>query len=100
MAKPRKQKTLPGMERKVIKEVSDAAEAYVEARDTRMAHTVKEADQKEALLAVMEKNKLEVYTDPDAVPPFTVTIKKGKANVKVEKRDASADEDDDKEDAA
>lgn len=83
MAKTKKQSALPGMERKSIKELDAAAEAYVEARDERMKLTEKEVEFKEALVAVMKKHDLQVYKDEDAEPPLIVTLTPGVDKVKV-----------------
>lgn len=74
---------LTGIERKSIKEVNDAAEAYVDARDRRMKLTEKEKEAKDALIGVMLKQKLHVYRDDEANPPLVVTLLPGKDNVKV-----------------
>jgi len=54
----KKQTELPGMERKTIREVNDAAEAYVDARDERMRLTEKEVERKQALISAMQKHEL------------------------------------------
>jgi hypothetical protein len=79
----KKQTELPGMERKTIREVNDAAEAYVDARDERMTLTKKEVAAKEALIGAMQKHELNVYRDDTASPPLVVTLVEGKVNVKV-----------------
>jgi hypothetical protein len=61
----KKQADLPGMERKTIREVNDAAEA------------------KQALISAMQKHELSVYRDDSASPPLVVTLVEGKVNVKV-----------------
>lgn len=75
-----------------IKEVNDAAEAYVEARDKRMKLTEKETEAKEALIAVMKKHDLTVYKDDEANPPLVVTLVPGKDNVKVAEAEVEAEE--------
>ena len=82
-----RQKELSGVERETIKEIDDAAEAYVEARDKRMALTKKEVDAKDALIAVMRTHRRKVYKDENASPPLVVTLKDGKATVKVQTAD-------------
>lgn len=89
----RKQTSIPGTEPKTIPEVSEAAEAYREARDTRMAMTDQEVSAHDKLLAVMEQHKLEHYKDADASPPFEVKLKIGKKKVKVKSLGAPDDED-------
>ena len=79
----RRQVELVGMERKSVKEINDAAEAYVEARDKRMKLTEKEKEAKDALIAAMVKHSLGVYRDDEANPPLVVTLLPGKDNVKV-----------------
>lgn len=81
----KKQKELPGMERKTIKEVDDAAEHYVDVRDERMALTEKETAAKDALIDVMKRNKLKVYKNDSTVPALTVILTEGDFNVKVQK---------------
>jgi hypothetical protein len=75
------------MEKKSIKEVDLAAEAYCEARDERMKLTEKEVEARDSLLAVMQKHKLDLYRDDDASPPLLVTIIAGDAKVKVSRID-------------
>jgi len=79
----KKQTHIPGTEPKSIKEVDTAAEAYVEARDERMALTEKEVEAKDALINVMKKHDLSVYRDDEADPPLVVTIIPGVDKVKV-----------------
>jgi len=85
MAK-KKQMEIPGAERKRVKELDDAAEAYVDQRDKRMAQSEKEKDAKDALIAAMRKNDVLVYRDDDHVPPLVVTLV-SKDNVKVSEVD-------------
>jgi hypothetical protein len=96
MPKTKRQLEVPGTERKKLKEANDAAEAYVDARDTRMRHTEKEVEARDALVAVMEKHHLTVYRDDEADPPLVVTLTPGKAKVKVRRAD---DDDDDAEES-
>lgn len=91
MAK-KKQGELPGMEKKHIKTVEDAAHAYVDVRNKRMKLTVKEKEAHDTLLAIMQKNELPIYRDDEAVPPLVVTVMPGKTRVKVEQ--AGGDEGD------
>lgn len=78
-----KQTQIPGTERKTIKEIDDAAEAYVEARDKRMKLTEREVEAREALVNAMRRNGLEVYRDDSASPALLVLLKPGKDTVKV-----------------
>lgn len=56
-----KQKELEGVGRKEIKEVEEAAEAYVAARDTRMTWTKEEVKTKKALTDLMHKHGIPSY---------------------------------------
>lgn len=91
MAKTKKQTSIPGTEPKSITEVDTAAEAYVEARDERMALTEKEVEAKGNLLRVMEKHDLTTYRDESADPPLLVIVVPGESKVKV-RREAEDDE--------
>jgi len=93
MGRTKKQAEIPGTERQRIKELDDAAESYVEARDERMAKTEREVEAKEALVAVMKKHDLTVYRDESTTPPLVVTLIPGVDKVKVSQ--AKDDEDDD-----
>lgn len=64
----KRQLEIAGTEQKRIKEVVDAAEAYVEQRDKRIALSAKEKAQKAALVEVMKKHSLTVYRDMEADP--------------------------------
>lgn len=89
----RKQNALPGLEPKSIKEIDDAAEAYVKERDKRVKQSEREVTAKQALIAAMQKHKIEVYKDPSVTPPLIVTVVPGKPGVKV--TEAPDDEEDD-----
>lgn len=78
-----RQTRIPGTDSEKIKEVDDAAEGYVKARDKRMKLTEAETEAREALISVLKKHKLEVYRDDDATPPLLVTLTPGKDKVKV-----------------
>ncbi len=80
---PKKQLKIAGTEQERIKEVEDAAEGYVDARDKRMRLTKKEVEAHAALLAVMKEHKLTVYRDESVTPPLLVTLIPGKDKVKV-----------------
>lgn len=75
--------TLPGLETKVIPELTKAAELYADARDDRMAHGRVEKERKTALIVLMHEHKLETYQDNDRDPPVSVEIVKGEEKVKV-----------------
>lgn len=85
---------IPGTERKVIKEIAVAAEAYVEQRDARMRLSEKEKTAKTALIRAMKKHGEEIYRDDDVSPPLVVTLVEND-NVKVTEA-----KDDDKKKAA
>lgn len=57
-----KQSRLPGTEDGLIKELVDAADEYVEARDTRMDWNKTEVGKKENLLKLMHKHNLKKYS--------------------------------------
>lgn len=92
-----RQETIPGTERKSIKEVDVAGEEYRKARDVRMKKGKTEKEKKDDLVEVMLKHGLTVYRDDDAVPPFVVTVST-KHSVKVTNVDDGSDADDDAED--
>ena len=88
----RKQGTLPGMAKKTIKEVDDAAEAYQEVKEKRMELTRDEKTAKDALVFVMRKHNLEVYKDTTVSPALVVHLLPGKDGVKVSKADEEIEE--------
>jgi hypothetical protein len=92
MAKRKKQQALPGMERKTIKEIDDAAEHYVDQRDARMKLTEKESDAKQALIAAMKKHGVETYKDEATSPALVVTLVPGTDKVKVTEADEEKEE--------
>lgn len=69
-----RQETIPGTERKSIKEVDVAGEEYRKARDIRMKKGKTEKEKKDQLVEVMLKHGLTVYRDDEAAPPFIVTV--------------------------
>lgn len=77
-----KQEFLDGMKPPSIKEIDTAADAFVEARNTRMRHTVKEKERKIILLDLMHANGLEEYLYDGKV----IRIE-GKENIKVNEID-------------
>lgn len=97
-AKPQQQK-LPGegFQRKGIKEIDDAAEAYRAARDVRMEHTKLEKAAKDRLLDVVKKHeaKVYIYESDDGEEMRVEYTAKAKENVRV--RSASSEPDDDGE---
>lgn len=82
-----RQKELSGIERESIKEIDDAAEAYVTVRDKRMKLTKEEVEKRDGLIEVMRRHRRKVYRDDNASPPLLVTLKDGKASVKVQTAD-------------
>jgi hypothetical protein len=78
-----KQEYLDGMKPPSIKAIDKAAEAYVEARNTRMGHTVKEKERKIILLDLMKQNKLTEYLYDGKIVRVTET-----ENIKVNEVDA------------
>jgi uncharacterized protein (DUF2384 family) len=80
-----KQGELPGMEKKHVKEVEEAGEAYEQTRDARMKLTEDESEKLTSLVEVMEKHKLTVYRNDEAVPPMLITLKAGKTRARVER---------------
>ena len=80
----KRQMRIPGTEAQKIKELDTAAEAYVEARDERMALTEKEVEARDALVSVMKKHELAVYKDEDHDPPLIITLTPGQDRVKVQ----------------
>lgn len=96
-----KLQALPGMERQSIKEIDDAAESYVDARDKRMKHTEKEVAAKQLLQTIMAKHNVLVYRT-GTTPPLVVEVRPGKPDVKVKEagdNEASGDDKGDGEDA-
>ncbi len=89
----KKQLQIAGTEKKSIKEVDAAAEAYVEARDERMQLTEREVEARDALITVMKKHKLDLYRDDDAAPPLLVTLIAGEDKVRVSRIDDGESED-------
>jgi len=63
MAKP-KQKALPGMEDREIKELREAALEYADARDERVSAAETEAGLRDNLLKLMKKHKKVTYPLP------------------------------------
>ena len=80
-----KQTEIAGIERKVHKDVRDAAEEYVDARDERMELTEKETATKATLMAAMKKHGLSKYIDEEA--EIVVEVVPSDETVKVRKYD-------------
>lgn len=96
----KKQLQVPGTERPTVKEIDDAAEAYVEQRDKRMKLSEKEKAAKDALIGAMKKHALTIYRDDSHSPPLVVYLTTGEDKVKVEAADELADDEDSAADAA
>lgn len=62
----KKQQRIPGTEAKIHRDITKAAESYVDVRDARMKLTREEVEAKSLLAAAMRKHELTSYTDPDA----------------------------------
>ena len=90
----KRQLRIAGTERKTIADVEEAAEAYREVRDQRMALTKQAADKQAALVEAMKRHKLTEYKfDDDEGNELTVTFDvKEKAKVKKAKDDAELDD--------
>ncbi len=83
---------LPGMERKGIKEIEQAADEYAELRDERMAILKKEVEAKTQLINLMKKNNQAVYEFEEDGELVTVTLK-SEEKVKVKRGSADDEED-------
>jgi hypothetical protein len=88
----KRQQRIKGTEAESIKEINDAAEAYVDVRDQRMALTKDEVTAKEKLTTLMLEHGLETYRDEDASPPLVVTLVPGEAKVRVRSEGGSSDD--------
>lgn len=81
------QMEIPGTERPKIKPIEEAARAYVDVRDKRMALTEKEVVSRAKLIDVMQKNadKLSVDGEGNRIYRFNdeLVILSDKATVKV-----------------
>jgi len=71
-----------------IKAIDVAADKYVDARDTRMEHTVKECKARDTLVEKMREHGLTSYRYGD----HEVKIKDGKVGVKVKNIDGTEEE--------
>lgn len=74
-----KSQALPGMSDRAIKPLEDAAEAYADIRDQRIALNADEAKLKSAVLALMKKHDKKIYRRDGIeiviVPPGDETVK-------------------------
>lgn len=85
---PKAQKELEGMEPPSIREIENAAEAYVDVRDKRMKLTEKEVAAKETLIQAVLKHADAILPNGDGdrvyrYDDMVVILKAGKPNVKV-----------------
>jgi len=85
-----KQQRLPGQESAHHKDITKAAEKYVEVRDQRMDLTRQETEQRDNLLTAMRKHKLSMYEDDNA--GLEVQVIEPAAKVKVRRIDEDGDE--------
>ncbi len=76
-----KQLQIAGTERPHHPDVDTAAEAYIKARDERIALSAVESEANDALIDAMGTHKLTIYKDEGR--NVIVTIVPGKPNVKV-----------------
>ncbi len=81
MARKKTQAEIPGTERAVDEDVSDAAEALHRIRTERMDLTQKESVAAGELIAVMREKGLETYVDEDL--EIKVTLRQGRDKVSV-----------------
>lgn len=79
----KRQTTLPGTVEAKNTEVSAAAEAYEEARNSRQEFGREERTLKLKLIEAMKKHTLSEYRDGEAVPPYKVKLSEGSTKVKV-----------------
>lgn len=86
------QTQIPGIERKTIPEVEQAAKIYRDARDARMAKTKDEVAKRDALVAVMQENKVKLYKfdGPDGEELTVELDEKWKVKVKTKTPDEDA----------
>ena len=86
-AKNPRQQTLAGMEDPTIDEIDSAAEAYVDAREERMAQTEIEKGAHDNLVAVMQKHGRTTYTYTNGnLDKLKVVLSPGHAKVSVRKK--------------
>lgn len=90
----RKQKDLPGMERKRVEEIDTAAEDLhsKNKKYAKAGEAVKSS--KQALIALMKKHGVDVYKDESVTPALIVNVTLGKENVKVKQEGDDSDEED------
>jgi hypothetical protein len=90
---------IPGTERTKIKEIEDAAEAYVSIRDKRIKLTEQECSAKEKLIELMQQNKAKLSLNSEGHFVYTydeeLVILTDKVNVKVKRAVSYDDSDED-----
>lgn len=79
----RKQQSLPGMEDTAIPEIENAAEAYAEIRDRRMALTKQETEARDTVLSAMKKHGKRTYRHGEI--DAEITVEQEKLKVKIHK---------------
>ena len=75
-----KQGYLPDLEPVTIREIDNAADAYVEVRDERCALSAEETKRREKLIELMRKHRLKIYEYEEKVVTFE---HEDKAKIKV-----------------
>jgi hypothetical protein len=85
-----RQKDLPGMTDRKIKDLHEKAEEYADVRDQRQALTPKEVALKAELLSLMKKHKLDKYAY-NGVEVERITEEET-VKVRIRKPDAGGDE--------
>lgn len=86
-----KQQVIPGTKSRAIREIDDAAEAYLDVRDKRQRMTEQEVEKRSALEGVMRRHKLREYRSDDAGLSVTL-VGQEKAKVRRTTDEAEADE--------
>ena len=86
--------SLPGLERKAIKEIENLADEYADHRDRRIAALKKEVESKATLIAAMHKHEQTEYIFEEDGETVTVSLR-SEEKVKVKRGNPDSDEDDD-----
>ena len=86
--------SLPGLERKAIKEIENLADEYADHRDRRMAALAKEVESKATLIAAMHKHDQTEYVFEEDGETVTVSLK-SEEKVKVKRGKPGEDDDGD-----
>lgn len=90
---PKKNQDLPGIEGKgvekpSIKEIDEAADTYIGARDKRILCSAREVETKTRLMELMKRNKLKTYEYDDHIVELVMT----EETVKVKNKPKEEDE--------